>query len=109
MLKKVGGEGGDVMVALATNLGKSAKISSLTYKCISIWVYILIYNYEVTMCDDDDDHWHWKLGEYYPRDNHYVWAQVNCGCWGGSGHFSPPLYLLEAQLLHFPHLKPLDF
>jgi hypothetical protein len=29
MLKKVGGEGGDVMVALATNLGKSAKVRNL--------------------------------------------------------------------------------
>lgn len=29
MLKKLGGEGGDVMVALATNLGKSALRSGI--------------------------------------------------------------------------------
>jgi hypothetical protein len=42
MLKKFGGEGGDVMVALATNLGKSAKIRNLVFHG-SNWVCFIFF------------------------------------------------------------------
>lgn len=45
MLKKFGGEGGDVMVASATNLGKSAEVRNFVFRGSNWGIYICIYIY----------------------------------------------------------------
>ncbi|KAJ5479864.1 hypothetical protein N7530_005373 [Penicillium desertorum] len=78
MLKKFGGEGGDVMVALATNLGKSAKIRNLVFH-----------------------------GSNWPKTERLKLIVAVGGAQVTFPHHCM-LYLLEAQLLHFSHLEPLD-